>query len=80
MLKILCLSFLSEPQTTIHYQQKVVSLLYSSSYLQNVFNLISSSLILVLTFSVSDDSEEWTVDDDEVLSPARETTDPLTPM
>lgn len=53
-------------QTIISYQEKAVSVSRFYPRWQNTVKLFNSSLIfLMLTCSVTDDSEEWSGDDDE---------------
>ena len=74
-----CISlFFSGPQTTIHCQRKAVSILLFL-FMKTVLNLFCISLMFVLC-AVTDDSEEWTGDEEEPISPPPDTADPLTPM
>ncbi|KAF3835073.1 hypothetical protein F7725_027631 [Dissostichus mawsoni] len=66
------------PQTTIHCQRKAVSILLFL-FMKTVLNLLCISLMLTLC-AVTDDSEEWTGDEEEPISPPPDTADPLTPM
>lgn len=68
------LLFFSGPQITFLYQQKAVSILPTFCHCHSVHIRVLQRFLCHR--SVTDDSEEWTADDEEPLSPGPESTEP----
>lgn len=68
------LLFSSGPQITFLYQQKAVSILPTFCHCHSVH--IGGLQRFLCRRSVTDDSEEWTGDDEETLSPSPQSADP----